>query len=136
MCRSVAGMLWQHWMRLCQSGQDLSGLRGAPPRRKIPMAEVNTHNSEDDCWSVLDGKVRKWTCILVESSRSTHERPQVYNFTPYMRFHPGGVAYLMMSAGADCTDLFKEYHPWVNGHGMLEVRRTPFGGAPSGAARR
>uniref|UniRef100_K3WW71 Cytochrome-b5 reductase n=1 Tax=Globisporangium ultimum (strain ATCC 200006 / CBS 805.95 / DAOM BR144) TaxID=431595 RepID=K3WW71_GLOUD len=89
-----------HWMRLTQSGKDLSGLRGAPPRRKILMAEVNQHNTEEDCWSVLDGKV--------------------YNITPYMRFHPGGIPYLMMSAGGDCTDLFNEYHPWVNAHGMLD----------------
>uniref|UniRef100_H3H0M0 Cytochrome-b5 reductase n=1 Tax=Phytophthora ramorum TaxID=164328 RepID=H3H0M0_PHYRM len=89
-----------HWMRLCQSGQDLSGLRGGPPRRAISMQEVNRHNIEDDCWSVLDGKV--------------------YNMTPYLKFHPGGVADLLLSAGGDCTDLFNEKHPWVNGHSMLE----------------
>ncbi|KAG6616849.1 Nitrate reductase [Phytophthora cinnamomi] len=89
-----------HWMRLCQSGQDLSGLRGGPPRRAITMEEVSRHNTEDDCWSVLDGKV--------------------YNMTPYLKFHPGGVADLMLSAGGDCTDLFNEKHPWVNGHSMLE----------------
>jgi cytochrome-b5 reductase len=27
----------------------------------------------------------------------------------------------MLSAGGDCTTLFNEKHPWVNGHGMLEV---------------
>ncbi|KAH7461349.1 hypothetical protein PRNP1_013276 [Phytophthora ramorum] len=89
-----------HWMRLCQSGQDLSGLRGGPPRRAISMQEVNRHSTEDDCWSVLDGKV--------------------YNMTPYLKFHPGGVADLLLSAGGDCTDLFNEKHPWVNGHSMLE----------------
>ncbi|KAL3665157.1 hypothetical protein V7S43_009786 [Phytophthora oleae] len=89
-----------HWMRLCQSGRDLSGLRGGPPRRSITMEEVSRHNTEEDCWSVLDGKV--------------------YNMTPYLKFHPGGVADLMLSAGGDCTDLFNENHPWVNGHSMLE----------------
>ncbi|KAG2502744.1 hypothetical protein JM16_009634 [Phytophthora kernoviae] len=89
-----------HWMRLCQSGQDLSGLRGGPPRRSITMEEVSHHNTEEDCWSVLDGKV--------------------YNLTPYLKFHPGGVADLLLSAGGDCTDLFNEKHPWVNGHSMLE----------------
>ncbi|TYZ59401.1 hypothetical protein PybrP1_001619 [[Pythium] brassicae (nom. inval.)] len=64
-------------------------------------------------------------CTLSKQSSGTdmggdRERVQVYNFTPYMRFHPGGVPYLLMAAGNDCTDLFKEYHPWVNGHGMLE----------------
>ncbi|OWZ17759.1 Nitrate reductase [Phytophthora megakarya] len=89
-----------HWMRLCQSGQDLSGLKGGPPRRAITMEEVSLHNTEEDCWSVLDGKV--------------------YNMTPYLKFHPGGVSDLMLSAGGDCTDLFNEKHPWVNGHSMLE----------------
>jgi cytochrome-b5 reductase len=88
-------------MRLTQSGQDLSGLRGKPKRKNIPMDEVLQHNTEDDCWSVLEGKV--------------------YNLTPYLKFHPGGVHTLMMSAGGDCTALFNEYHAWVNGHGMLEV---------------
>lgn len=64
------------------------------------MEEVSRHNTEEDCWSVLDGKV--------------------YNMTPYLKFHPGGVADLMLSAGGDCTDLFNEKHPWVNGHSMLE----------------
>ncbi|KAI9909143.1 hypothetical protein PsorP6_014636 [Peronosclerospora sorghi] len=90
----------QHWMRLCQSGHDLSGLRGGAPRRAISMEEVTRHNTETDCWSVLDGKV--------------------YNMTPYLKFHPGGIADLMLSAGGDCTDLFNEKHPWVNGHSMLE----------------
>ncbi|KAJ0408781.1 hypothetical protein ATCC90586_005532 [Pythium insidiosum] len=89
-----------HWMRLTQSGQDLSGLRGGPKRRLIPMDEVALHNTEDDCWSVLDGRV--------------------YNLTAYLKFHPGGVATVMMSAGADCTALFNENHAWVNGHSMLE----------------
>lgn len=49
---------------------------------------------------------------------------QVYNMTPYLRYHPGGIADLMLSAGGDCTDLFNEKHAWVNGHSMLEVRRS------------
>ncbi|RLN06670.1 hypothetical protein BBJ28_00018872 [Nothophytophthora sp. Chile5] len=64
------------------------------------MEEVSRHNTETDCWSVLDGKV--------------------YNMTPYLKFHPGGVADLLLSAGGDCTDLFNEKHAWVNGHSMLE----------------
>lgn len=89
-----------HWMQLCQSGQDLAGLRGETPRRDISMEEVSRHCTESDCWSVLDGKV--------------------YNLTPYLKFHPGGIAELLLAAGGDCTDLFNEKHPWVNGHGMLD----------------
>ncbi|TDH73263.1 hypothetical protein CCR75_004086 [Bremia lactucae] len=85
---------------LSQSGQDLSGLRGGTPHRDISMEDVSRHCTESDCWSVLDGKV--------------------YNMTPYFKYHPGGVAELLRAAGGDCTDLFNEKHPWVNGHGMLD----------------
>ena len=45
---------------------------------------------------------------------------QVYNITPYMRFHPGGVAQLKRGAGIDSTSLFNKYHAWVNADMMLE----------------
>lgn len=45
---------------------------------------------------------------------------QVYNITPYMRYHPGGVSILMKAAGKDGTALFRKYHAWVNGHALLE----------------
>ncbi|OQR82768.1 nitrate reductase [Achlya hypogyna] len=89
-----------HWMMLTQRSRDLAGLNGQPPRRGIPREEVALHNTEFDCWSILDGKV--------------------YNFTPYMKYHPGGIQKLMLCAGGDCTTMFNESHAWVNGHGMLE----------------
>lgn len=39
---------------------------------------------------------------------------KVYNMTPYIGFHPGGVKYIMMGAGRDATVLFNKYHAWVN----------------------
>lgn len=33
---------------------------------------------------------------------------QVYNLTPYLKFHPGGVAILMSVAGKDGTALFNK----------------------------
>lgn len=53
-----------------------------------------------DAWTVLGGKV--------------------YNITPYLAYHPGGVPELMKGAGRDGTRLFGEVHPWVNWEGMLE----------------
>jgi cytochrome b involved in lipid metabolism len=53
-----------------------------------------------DAWTVLGGKV--------------------YNITPYLPYHPGGVPELMKAAGRDGTKLFGEIHPWVNWEGMLE----------------
>lgn len=45
---------------------------------------------------------------------------RVYNLTPYLAFHPGGVQVLMAAAGRDGTALFQRHHPWVNGHALLE----------------
>ncbi len=64
---------------------------------------------------------------------------QVYNLTPYMKFHPGGVKYLMLGAGRDCTAAFNKYHAWVNADfliekcliGILEAR-TPATSAAAG----
>lgn len=87
-------------MTLTQKANDLSGRKGAPLRHDITMEEVSQHNTEFDAWTVLDGRV--------------------YNMTPYLLYHPGGKAQLMLGAGGDCTDLFNENHAWVNGHSMLE----------------
>ncbi|RHY35035.1 hypothetical protein DYB32_000439 [Aphanomyces invadans] len=84
---------------LTQRSKDMTGGHGV--RRNIPREEIAQHNTEQDCWTILDGKV--------------------YNLTPYLRYHPGGIGKLMLSAGGDCTTLFNESHAWVNGHGMLEV---------------
>ena len=52
-----------------------------------------------DAWTIYQGKV--------------------YNITPYLPYHPGGVPELMKCAGRDGTKLFNEVHPWVNWEGML-----------------
>ena len=45
---------------------------------------------------------------------------QVYNVTPYLKFHPGGLDWIMKGAGLDATSLFNKYHAWVNSDFMLE----------------
>ena len=50
--------------------------------------ELAKHNTETDCWIAFRG--------------------HVYNVTPYMEFHPGGVDELMRAAGSDGTQLFDE----------------------------
>lgn len=46
---------------------------------------------------------------------------KVYNLSPYMKFHPGGVDQLMRGAGreTDGERLFNETHPWVSWENML-----------------
>ena len=86
------------WMRLATSGNNLRGVVG--PMRKVTMRELRKHCTEEDAWMALRG--------------------YVYNITPYLKFHPGGVSELMRGAGADGTYLFDEVHKWVNIENMMK----------------
>jgi len=50
---------------------------------------LKKHNKREDAWTALQGRV--------------------YNITPYLPFHPGGVDELMRVAGRDGTRLFCMY---------------------------
>ncbi|KAI7753473.1 hypothetical protein M8C21_032264 [Ambrosia artemisiifolia] len=88
------------WLKVTRTHPDLAGLKGQSNKRLISLSEVKQHNTEDSMWTVLKGRV--------------------YNITPYMKFHPGGVDMLMKAVGKDCTALFNKYHAWVNAEFMLE----------------
>lgn len=81
-------------------------LRGVPPETppppyiRISKEELKNHKTRDDCWTCINGKV--------------------FNITPYVNFHPGGVDEIMKCAGRDGTALFNKYHSWVNADRMLE----------------
>eukprot|EP00879_Flechtneria_rotunda_P013982 GHRR01014606.1.p1 GENE.GHRR01014606.1~~GHRR01014606.1.p1 ORF type:complete len:207 (+),score=72.25 GHRR01014606.1:250-870(+) len=86
------------WLRLAKSGTDFTDGHGRRPG--ITLEEVRQHKTKDNAWVVLQGKV--------------------YNITPYLKYHPGGVDILAKTAGRDVTSLFNKYHPWVNAHALLE----------------
>lgn len=86
------------WNLLSTRAPNLAG-RGSPGMRVITKEELRQHKSEHDAWGVLNGRV--------------------YNITPFLHYHPGGVATLMQGAGKDFTSLFNKYHRWVNGEAML-----------------
>lgn len=86
------------WIKKCAREKDLAGTGGE--RFKVTREELSKHNTADDCWLVVHGKV--------------------YNVTPYLHFHPGGVEEMMKGAGTDATDLFNEVHRWVNFQSMLK----------------
>lgn len=102
-----AGYSQLHWMRLCTEQEDLTdGVGLADPDDEdgwptFTVAQVRQHNTRDDAWMVLRGRV--------------------YNVTRYMEYHPGSVEEIMRAAGDDATALFHEVHPWVNAEGMLEA---------------
>lgn len=88
------------WARLNSSGENLRGIEPHQFPLRVNKELLKQHNSKDDCWTALKGKV--------------------YNITPYVRFHPGGVQEIMKCAGRDGTALFLKYHAWVNYERMLE----------------
>lgn len=78
------------WSKL--SDTDLSGGVGkadpdAPESWKSwTMEEIRKHDTREDCWIVIRGKV--------------------YNITAYLPYHPGGIDIVMKTAGMDGTALF------------------------------
>lgn len=86
------------WLKLGNSGKDLSGTGGQ--LLEVTSQELAKHNTINDCWIAIDGKV--------------------YNVTHYLDFHPGGVEEMMRGSGKDATDLFNQIHTWVNYRSMLK----------------
>lgn len=79
------------------------GLKQTLPRkefRRITLAEIAKHRTAESAWMVIRGLV--------------------FDVTPYLRFHPGGVEKLLIGAGRDATSLFDKYHHWVNAQSMLD----------------
>ncbi|XP_058072893.1 cytochrome b5 domain-containing protein RLF-like isoform X2 [Magnolia sinica] len=94
------GFSQMDWLKIARTHPDLAGLRGQSNERLISMDEVKQHKTDSPIWTVLKGRV--------------------YNISPYLKFHPGGVDMLMKAAGKDCTSLFNKYHAWVNAEFLLE----------------
>ncbi|CAG82041.1 YALI0C11627p [Yarrowia lipolytica CLIB122] len=87
------------WAKLRNSGKNLRGVDTMGPVR-VTKDMLKEHRSKEDAWMVLNGKV--------------------YNITPYLNFHPGGVPKLMVCAGRDGTSLFMKTHAWVNYENILD----------------
>ncbi|KAK9432437.1 hypothetical protein V1505DRAFT_246178 [Lipomyces doorenjongii] len=87
------------WATLKNSGKDLSGRPNGVPHVQITFDELKLHSTQEDAWTALGGKV--------------------YNISPYLRYHPGGVKELMRCAGRDGTKLFTITHVWINYDRML-----------------
>ncbi|XP_052185861.1 cytochrome b5 [Diospyros lotus] len=54
----------------------------------ISMQEASLHNSKDDCWIVIDGKV--------------------YDVSSYLDEHPGGDDVILAATGKDALDEFED----------------------------
>lgn len=94
------------WANLLRNPPTPSYFRGPnlPPHLiRVPPSLLRTHNGRkgNNAWGVFQGKV--------------------YNLTPYLNFHPGGVGELLRGAGKaeEGERLFKEIHPWLNWESIL-----------------
>ena len=90
------GYSQQDWLRISRSSE-IGGKHMY--RGTVSVSMLRQHATEDDAWIAVHGRV--------------------YNVTPYMRFHPGGVDVLMRGVGKDATKLFLKFHAWVNVDSML-----------------
>ncbi|XP_037292954.1 cytochrome b5 reductase 4 isoform X2 [Manduca sexta] len=96
-CALQPGHSLMDWIRLGNSGKDLTGVGGRI--RPVTPSELALHNKQDDAWLAIRGRV--------------------YNITHYLPYHPGGPEELMRGAGIDATQLFDKVHPWVNYDSLL-----------------
>ena len=93
------------WMRLSKGADLTSGVglvdedEDESTWKVWSLAELAKHNTAQDAWMAVRGKV--------------------YSITPYLPYHPGGVDTLLEAAGTDGTALFDKYHKWVNADGIL-----------------
>jgi cytochrome b involved in lipid metabolism len=58
--------------------------------KSYTLAEITMHSTQQDCWTTINGGV--------------------YNVTPFITQHPGGVANIMKVCGKDGTAIFTAKH--------------------------
>ncbi|XP_057963544.1 cytochrome b5-like [Malania oleifera] len=64
------------------------------------LADVSEHNSPQDCWLVIDGKV--------------------YDVTKFLEDHPGGDEVLLSATGKDATDDFEDVGHSTSARSMMD----------------
>ncbi|KAG8371735.1 hypothetical protein BUALT_Bualt13G0119000 [Buddleja alternifolia] len=68
--------------------------------KMFSLAEVSEHNTNKDCWLLIDGKV--------------------YDVTKFLEDHPGGDEVLVTATGKDATDDFEDVGHSTSAKAMLE----------------
>lgn len=68
----------------------MEGDAATPEGLTLTMADVEMNDSEQSCWSVIDG--------------------QVYDLTDWISKHPGGASRIIQLCGTDGTGLFQGQH--------------------------
>jgi cytochrome-b5 reductase len=97
------------WVRKMNNTPNISGTNGNVLH--VTEEELAKHNKKTDCWIAISGSIKKISFLfkIIFSYLGN-----VYNITPYLDYHPGGIDEIMKGAGIDATTLFQEIHSWVN----------------------
>ncbi len=80
----------------------------------VTEEELAKHNKKTDCWISISGKTKTKFFNWINKKQNSIDLGNVYNITPYLDYHPGGVDEIMKGAGIDATAIFQEIHSWVN----------------------
>ncbi|KAM3585879.1 hypothetical protein VKS41_002419 [Umbelopsis sp. WA50703] len=100
---TIAGPANGGWMDGLQPTESKTvQIANIPDSNEFPMytlKQVESHNTLEDCWIVV--------------------RNTVYDCTPFIKLHPGGVDSISLVAGEDCTEDFVAIHS-TTAHEMLE----------------
>ena len=93
-------------------------------REGFTLEEVGRHNSEEDAWIAVRGKVRRHSNTLCHAPCLPDKACpwQVYECTHFFSEHPGGKAELLRGIGKDATELFNAAHSHVSPDKRLGVR--------------
>ncbi|KMZ56874.1 Cytochrome b5, seed isoform [Zostera marina] len=68
--------------------------------KMFTMEEVSVHNTDKDCWLIIDGKV--------------------YDVTNFLEDHPGGDDVLISATGKDATDDFEDVGHSTSARSMMD----------------
>jgi cytochrome b involved in lipid metabolism len=82
----VAGLLSKGAEKQTPGNKQLITIPDGQAQIVLSSLEVAKHNTSSDCWTIISGKV--------------------YNFTGYLRSHPGGVGTMTPYCGKDGTTAF------------------------------
>jgi len=70
----------------------------------LSLVEIGKHNTQNDCWLLISGKV--------------------YDITSYFGSHPGGSGTMVATCGKDATDAYKTKDPYATTAGNNTAHST------------
>ncbi|KAJ6483988.1 cytochrome b5-like heme/steroid binding domain-containing protein [Mycena sanguinolenta] len=60
----------------------------SPSKKTVSLADLRTHNTKENCWVLINGKV--------------------YDCTKFLDEHPGGDEIILAESGKDATESFQD----------------------------